>query len=256
MPQRKTSLVRSVVGSSSKPLKSGLSIDVDLNPFDDLKGAEDNLAIQYESASEEPMSKVKQVKRGDDLLNLEGKIGDKANSVRSPRGPLDIAKRKSSESTRFGSRIRGRTPPALNRNTTKQSMILEQAFIPRSNKQALAMKAMLNQKFDGAFQKKKKKLKKKKRLSKRKSNSSGYDVQQTVPLGSGDDSIGSDEIVQVGSEDDSDIENEKIGKKDGVSLDSDDEEMKKDYEENAPKLEGSFSSEDTSEMINPAIKAM
>ena len=124
------------------------------------------------------MGKAKQGMRADDLLllddeDLEDKIGSKANSVRSP---LAINKRQSSgSSTTIGARIRGRTPPALKRNMNKQAVILEQAFISKSNKQAIAVKAMVNQKFDGAFQKTRKKSKKRKKRGKRKSSGRAYD---------------------------------------------------------------------------------
>ena len=67
-----------------------------MNPFDELKGANENLAVQYESASEEPMGKGKNkrvIGLEIDVDNLDEKMGSRANSVRSP---LAINKKQSS----------------------------------------------------------------------------------------------------------------------------------------------------------------
>ena len=86
-------------------------------------------------------------------------------------------------------------------------------------------------------------------------SSVGY-VEHGLKVPTGSDSIGSDgdDVVQVGSDLESGDETDKLSKKE-LSSDSNDEELKLEdvddrYQDNCG------SSEDTSEMINPAIKAM
>ena len=154
---------------------NALMIDTDLmDPFGEIKVEEESLAVQYESASEEPSRKVKKAIQSQELLldddNLEAPLANRAVSVRSALG---VRKQQSSGSTAVGSRIRGRTPTNLTRNINKQNAIMQQAFISRSSKQQLAAQRLVAQKFDGAFQKKTKKKKKKKPGQKRRRSDPG-----------------------------------------------------------------------------------
>ena len=132
---------------------NALMIDTDLvDPFGEIRVEEENLAIQYESASEEPSRKQKKAIQSQELLldeeNFEAPHANRAVSVRSALG---VRKQQSSGSTAVGSRIRGRTPTNLTRNINKQNAIMQQAFVSRASKQQLAVKQLVSQKFDGAF---------------------------------------------------------------------------------------------------------
>ena len=141
----------SVLASSNNA--NPLMIETDLmDPFAEIKVEEENLAIQYESASEEPSRKLaKGIQSQELLLDEENFEAPQANRAVSVRSALGVRKQQSSGSTGLGSRMRGRTPTNLTRNINKQNAIMQQAFVSRANKQQLAVKQLVSQKFEGAF---------------------------------------------------------------------------------------------------------
>ena len=85
------------------------------------------------------------------MLDEENFEAPQANRAVSVRSALGVHKQQSSGSTGLGSRMRGRTPTNLTRNINKQNAIMQQAFVSRANKQQLAVKQLVSQKFEGAF---------------------------------------------------------------------------------------------------------